>query len=85
MRVRLFASALAASVALSCGAANAVELEVTHWWTSGGEAAAVAEMGDGMIATCSRVMRTMPVARAFATQKASRRQIRHAWRGWLRG
>lgn len=44
MRVRLFASALAASVALSCGAANAVELEVTHWWTSGGEAAAVAEM-----------------------------------------
>lgn len=36
----LLAAALAASVALP---ASATELEVTHWWTSGGEAAAVAE------------------------------------------
>jgi glucose/mannose transport system substrate-binding protein len=43
MKFRLFAAALATSVALTSGAANAVELEVTHWWTSGGEAAAVAE------------------------------------------
>lgn len=43
MKFRLFSAALAASVVLSAGAAKAVELEVTHWWTSGGEAAAVAE------------------------------------------
>lgn len=43
MNIRLFAGALAASVSLSFGVAQAAELEVTHWWTSGGEAAAVAE------------------------------------------
>ncbi|MDH6267251.1 glucose/mannose transport system substrate-binding protein [Rhizobium sp. SG_E_25_P2] len=43
MNIRLFAGALAASVSLSFGVAHAAELEVTHWWTSGGEAAAVAE------------------------------------------
>jgi glucose/mannose transport system substrate-binding protein len=32
------ASALALSTSV-----NATDLEVTHWWTSGGEAAAVAE------------------------------------------
>ncbi|MBL0373137.1 carbohydrate ABC transporter substrate-binding protein [Rhizobium sp. KVB221] len=51
MRVRLFAAALAASAALSCGAANATDLEVTHWWTSGGEAAAVAEFAKAFDAT----------------------------------
>jgi glucose/mannose transport system substrate-binding protein len=34
--------ALSASM-LSAGAAYSADLEVTHWWTSGGEAAAVAE------------------------------------------
>ncbi|MDO6963262.1 ABC transporter substrate-binding protein [Rhizobium alvei] len=43
MNIRLFTAALATSVALFSGSAKAVELEVTHWWTSGGEAAAVAE------------------------------------------
>ena len=33
------------------GAAGAVELEVTHWWTSGGEAAAVAKLADAWNAT----------------------------------
>ncbi|TGD42231.1 carbohydrate ABC transporter substrate-binding protein [Pseudotabrizicola sediminis] len=37
------ATALVASVTLPA-AAFATELDVTHWWTSGGEAAAVAEM-----------------------------------------
>ena len=32
-------------------AASAVELEVTHWWTSGGEAAAVAKFADAWNAT----------------------------------
>src|SRR4029078_7803990 len=30
-------------IALSAGTASAADCEVTHWWTSGGEAAAVAE------------------------------------------
>jgi glucose/mannose transport system substrate-binding protein len=51
MKVRSLAAALAASVALPCGAAYAVDLEVTHWWTSGGEAAAVAEFAKAFDAT----------------------------------
>jgi glucose/mannose transport system substrate-binding protein len=34
----------ATSMLVSASAASATELEVTHWWTSGGEAAAVAEL-----------------------------------------
>ncbi len=41
MKLTKFAMALCASVAMP---AMATELEVTHWWTSGGEAAAVAEL-----------------------------------------
>ncbi len=37
--------ASAAGVAL-CGAANAAEVEVVHWWTSGGENAAVSVFAD---------------------------------------
>jgi glucose/mannose transport system substrate-binding protein len=33
------------------GAANATDLEVTHWWTSGGESAAVAEFAKAFDAT----------------------------------
>ncbi len=43
-------AALLASVALP-GMAMAEELEVTHWWTSGGEAAAVAEFAKAFDAT----------------------------------
>jgi len=50
MKVHIFAAALAASVAFS-GAARATDLEVTHWWTSGGEAAAVAEFAKAFDAT----------------------------------
>ncbi|ASY63331.1 ABC-type sugar transport system, periplasmic component [Sinorhizobium sojae CCBAU 05684] len=51
MKLRSLAGALAATVALPFGAANAAELEVTHWWTSGGEAAAVAELAKAFDAT----------------------------------
>ncbi len=44
MNIHKMAAALAASVVLPLGAAHATDLEVTHWWTSGGEAAAVGEM-----------------------------------------
>ncbi len=51
MNIRSLAAALAASVTLSVGAAQATDLEVTHWWTSGGEAAAVAELAKAFNAT----------------------------------
>lgn len=51
MNIRLMAAALCASVALPLGAAQATDLEVTHWWTSGGEAAAVAELAKAFDAT----------------------------------
>jgi glucose/mannose transport system substrate-binding protein len=35
---------MAGTIMAGTSAASAVELEVTHWWTSGGEAAAVGEM-----------------------------------------
>jgi glucose/mannose transport system substrate-binding protein len=46
MFIRLMAAALAASVAIPAVSANATDLEVTHWWTSGGEAAAVKVLAD---------------------------------------
>ena len=51
MKLRLLAAALAATVVLPLGMANAADLEVTHWWTSGGEAAAVAELAKAFDAT----------------------------------
>jgi len=36
---------------MTAGAASATDLEVTHWWTSGGEAAAVAELAKAFDAT----------------------------------
>ena len=51
MKARYFAAALAASVAFCGGVAHATDLEVTHWWTSGGEAAAVAELAKAFDAT----------------------------------
>lgn len=51
MNFRRIAVLLAAGVALPFGAAQATDLEVTHWWTSGGEAAAVAELAKAFDAT----------------------------------
>jgi glucose/mannose transport system substrate-binding protein len=44
-----FVSALALTVGLS-GAARAADVEVLHWWTSGGEAAAVGVLKDNLAA-----------------------------------
>ena len=47
-----FSKALLCTTALVWGAAaHATDLEVTHWWTSGGEAAAVAELAKAFNAT----------------------------------
>ena len=44
MRYKLMTAAFAAAAALNfTGPSGAADLEVTHWWTSAGEAAAVAE------------------------------------------
>jgi glucose/mannose transport system substrate-binding protein len=52
MKLMKLAAVLCASVALPMTAlAQGVELEVTHWWTSGGEAAAVAEFAKAFDAT----------------------------------
>ncbi len=51
MKLSSLAAALAASVVLPVSMAHAVDLEVTHWWTSGGEAAAVAEFAKAFDAT----------------------------------
>jgi glucose/mannose transport system substrate-binding protein len=50
MKLRLLAAALAATVVLPFSP-SAADLEVTHWWTSGGEAAAVAELAKAFDAT----------------------------------
>src|SRR6218665_3853838 len=51
MNIRAFAAAVAVTVALPLGSAGATDLEVTHWWTSGGEAAAGRELATAFNAT----------------------------------
>src|ERR1044072_2171374 len=52
MRYRTLHAVLAASAALYMSVpASATDLEVTHWWTSGGESAAVAELAKAFDAT----------------------------------
>ena len=50
--MKVIKSTLAAAVALCLSSAvQATDLEVTHWWTSGGEAAAVGELAKAFDAT----------------------------------
>lgn len=52
MRYRLLTAAFAATAALQFAIpAQATDIEVTHWWTSGGEAAAVAELAKALDAS----------------------------------
>ena len=75
MGFKKFAAALAVSASFfSAGVASAADIEVTHWWTSGGEAAAVAEFAkavnasgdkwvDGAIAGSGDVARPIIISR----------------------
>ena len=75
MGLKKLSVALALSVSLfAAGAARATDIEVTHWWTSGGEAAAVAEFAkavdasgdhwvDGAIAGSGDVARPIIISR----------------------
>lgn len=80
-------SALMVSAALPM-AAFATELEVTHWWTSGGEAAAVAELAkafdasgdkwiDGAIAGGGDVARPVMISRITGGDPMGMTQFNH--------
>ncbi len=87
MKFRSMIAAVAASAALP-GAALAVDLEVTHWWTSGGEAAAVAEFArafdatgnkwvDGAIAGSGSTARPIMISRITGGDPMAATQFNH--------
>ncbi|SMP33574.1 ABC transporter substrate-binding protein [Shimia sagamensis] len=72
----------------SAGAVSAAELEVTHWWTSGGEAAAVSEFAkafdatgntwvDGAIAGSGGTARPIIVSRIIGGDPMHATQLNH--------
>lgn len=88
MNFRSVAAALVASVALPFSAIQAADLEVTHWWTSGGEAAAVAEFAkafnatgnkwiDGAIAGAGGTARPIMVSRITGGDPMGATQFNH--------
>src|SRR5690606_4275214 len=88
MKMRFMAAALAATVVLPFAAAHATDLEVTHWWTSGGEAAAVAELAkafdatgnkwvDGAIAGSGGTARPIMVSRITGGDPMAATQFNH--------
>jgi len=87
MRYRLLSSVFAATVAFTA-ASHATELEVTHWWTSGGEAAGVAEFAkafeaaghtwiDGAIAGGGPTARSVFVSRLLGGDPMGATQFNH--------
>ncbi len=83
----LTAAAVIAAASAST-ATHATELEVTHWWTSGGEAAAVAEFAsafnatgntwvDGAIAGSGGVARPIIVSRIIGGDPMGATQLNH--------
>ena len=80
---------LAATTAVCAAtAASAVELEVTHWWTSGGEAAAVSEFAkafnatehtwiDGAIAGSGGTARPIIISRILGGDPMHATQLNH--------
>lgn len=86
--MRFMAAALAATAVLPFAVANATDLEVTHWWTSGGEAAAVAEFAkafdatgnkwvDGAIAGAGGTARPIMVSRITGGDPMGATQFNH--------
>ena len=88
MNMRLLTVAMLASVALSAVSAQATDLEVTHWWTSGGEAAAVKEFAkafdatgnhwvDGAIAGSGDTARPIMISRITGGKPMAATQFNH--------
>ena len=78
----------AAAAFCAAGAVSAAELEVTHWWTSGGEAAAVSEFAkafdatgntwvDGAIAGSGGTARPIIVSRIIGGDPMHATQLNH--------
>ena len=82
-------AAFCLAAASPAGMAGATELEVTHWWTSGGEAAAVSEFArlfdektqhawkDGAIAGSGGVARPIIVSRILGGDPMGATQLNH--------
>lgn len=80
---------LLVGTALTCAsAASAVELEVTHWWTSGGEATAVSKLAaawnatgntwvDGAIAGSGETARPIIISRIIGGDPMAATQLNH--------
>lgn len=87
--MRTITGILAATALTSAGAVHAADLEVTHWWTSGGEAAAVAELAkalneqtdhnwvDGAIAGSGNTARPIIVSRILGGDPMGATQLNH--------
>lgn len=87
--MKSIARLMAASALVAAGTtAQAAELEVTHWWTSGGEAAAVAEFAkafdatehtwvDGAIAGSGGTARPIIVSRILGGDPMHATQLNH--------
>ncbi|MFQ8432303.1 ABC transporter substrate-binding protein [Amaricoccus sp. W119] len=78
----------ASAAVLAAGSASAEDLEVTHWWTSGGEAAAVAELAkafdatgnkwiDGAIAGSGSTARPIMISRITGGDPMAATQFNH--------
>jgi len=88
MKLKSLAATLAVASTVPL-AAGAVDLEVTHWWTSGGEAAAVAEFAnafnaeggdkwvDGAIAGSGGVARPIIISRIIGGDPMGATQLNH--------
>lgn len=86
--MKLTTKLLSATAMVAAGAASAAELEVTHWWTSGGEAAAVAEFAkafnatehtwvDGAIAGSGGTARPIIISRIIGGDPMHATQLNH--------
>ncbi|MGB5557215.1 MAG: ABC transporter substrate-binding protein, partial [Paracoccaceae bacterium] len=87
--MKLMKALLGATAICSATAVGAVDLEVTHWWTSGGEAAAVAELAkafnektentwvDGAIAGSGGVARPIMISRIIGGDPMGATQFNH--------
>ena len=88
---KMFKSSTLVAAAILAGAVNvasATELEVTHWWTSGGEANAVGELAkafdatghtwvDGAIAGSGGVARPIIISRIIGGEPMGATQLNH--------
>ena len=84
----LKSSMLSAAAVIVASQASAADLEVTHWWTSGGEAAAVAEFAkafnatehtwiDGAIAGSGGTARPIIISRILGGDPMHATQLNH--------